>query len=91
MVRANRPRLNAIESSSESIALTCPLTRPDRWSKLALRLRVEELVQKARLEEGAGLILESVTNRVTLPQPITIRVVLVPSTNDASLPPATVR
>ena len=91
MVKAKRPRLKAIASSRGSVARTWVITRPERWSKLAPRFRVAELVQSAKLDAGAALVLERVTRRVTLPQAITILAVPVPSTNDASLPPATAR
>ena len=91
MLRAKRPRLNAMASRSASFALTCAITRPDRWSKVAPRFRVAELVHKEKFEAGAALIRESVTSRVTLPQATAIRAVPVVSTNVASLPPATAR
>ena len=40
---------------------------------------------------GAALIREIVTSRIDVPQPTTIRVVLVVSMNVASLPPGTAR
>ena len=91
MLRAKRPRLNAIASSSASLELTWAITRLDRWSNVAPRFRVAELVQSERLDAGAALILESVTRRVTLPQAIAILAVPVASTKVASLPPATAR
>ena len=73
------------------MAPTCAMTRPERWSKRAARSRDSELVQNERLAAGAALIRDIVISRVILPHASTIRVVPVPSTKDASLPPATER
>ncbi len=86
-----RPRLKTSASSSASEAPTCAISRPDRESKRAVNWRDSELVQNERLVVATALVRDSVTSRVTVPQATTARVVPVPSTKAASLPPATDR
>ena len=60
-------------------------------SNRAGKSRAAELVQNDRVEAGAALIREIVTNLIAVPQPTTSRAVLVVSTKVASLPPGTAR